>query len=394
MSVLAMVSAVAGFVKVRYLLDKAVIDNLIFRTHYRVTTAIFFLSCILVTANNLIGDPINCIADGGVPEHVINTFCWITYTFSMPDRMTGQVGTHVAHPGLGPYGPEDRRIFHSYYQWVPFMLFFQGLLFYLPHWIWKNFEDGKIRMITDGIRGSAIAINDERKDRQKRLVNFFVDTLHMHNGYAYAYFFCELLNFINVFLNMIIIDTFLNGTFMTYGMEVIQFHSMDQENRTDPMIEIFPRVTKCTFRKYGPTGTIQTHDALCVLALNILNEKIYIFLWFWLIFLAILSTFALLYSVAVITLPTIRQIILVRRFRFGTPNNVSTLIKKTQIGDFLLLHFLGQNMSMMTFGDLLEELSNKLHIDNMNNMPTAPSTMELNPIYTSDKQKLHKETEA
>lgn len=181
MSVLAMVSAVAGFVKVRYLLDKAVIDNLIFRTHYRVTTAIFFLSCILVTANNLIGkwtnrtveqinqkkknnhkttprfiasckrfrllesrflsthfylglffslsystgDPINCIADGGVPEHVINTFCWITYTFSMPDRMTGQVGTHVAHPGLGPYGPEDRRIFHSYYQWVPFMLFFQ-----------------------------------------------------------------------------------------------------------------------------------------------------------------------------------------------------------------------------------------------------------------------------
>lgn len=65
-----------------------------------------------------------------------------------------------------------------------------------------------------------------------------------------------------------------------------------------------------------------------------------------------------------------------------------------QIGDFLLLHFLGQNMSMMTFGDLLEELSNKLHIDNMNNMPTAPSTMELNPIYTSDKQKLHKETEA
>ena len=55
MSVLAMVSAVAGFVKVRYLLDKAVIDNAIFRTHYRITTAIFFVCCILVTANNLIG---------------------------------------------------------------------------------------------------------------------------------------------------------------------------------------------------------------------------------------------------------------------------------------------------------------------------------------------------
>lgn len=49
-------------------------------------------------------------------------------------------------------------------------------------------------------------------------------------------------------------------------------------------------------------------------------------------------------------------------------------------------------MNMMCFGELLEELSAKLHI--ANNIPTAPSTMELNPIYTSDKLKLHKETEA
>lgn len=50
-----MVSAVAGFVKVRYLIDKAVIDNMVFRMHYRITSAILFLCCILVTANNLIG---------------------------------------------------------------------------------------------------------------------------------------------------------------------------------------------------------------------------------------------------------------------------------------------------------------------------------------------------
>lgn len=50
-----MVSAVAGFVKVRYLIDKATIDNIVFRAHYRITSAILFLSCIIVTANNLIG---------------------------------------------------------------------------------------------------------------------------------------------------------------------------------------------------------------------------------------------------------------------------------------------------------------------------------------------------
>jgi hypothetical protein len=75
------------------------------------------------------------------------------------------------------------------------------------------------------------------------------------------------------------VDKFLGGSFLTYGSEVIKFSNMNQENRSDPMIEIFPRITKCTFHKYGSSGTIQKHDALCVLALNILNEKIYIFLW-------------------------------------------------------------------------------------------------------------------
>lgn len=56
MAVFGMVSAVAGFVKVRYLIDKAIIDNMIFRCHYRITSAILFVCCIIVTANNLIGE--------------------------------------------------------------------------------------------------------------------------------------------------------------------------------------------------------------------------------------------------------------------------------------------------------------------------------------------------
>lgn len=55
MAVFGLVSAVAGFVKVRYLIDRAIIDNIIFRAHYRITSAILFACCIIVTANNLIG---------------------------------------------------------------------------------------------------------------------------------------------------------------------------------------------------------------------------------------------------------------------------------------------------------------------------------------------------
>lgn len=55
MALFGMISAVSGFIKIRYLLDKAVIDNMVFRCHYRITTAILFVCCIIVTANNLIG---------------------------------------------------------------------------------------------------------------------------------------------------------------------------------------------------------------------------------------------------------------------------------------------------------------------------------------------------
>jgi hypothetical protein len=55
MSLFGLLSATAGFVKVRFLADKEVIDNVIFRLHYRVTSAILFVFCILCTANSLIG---------------------------------------------------------------------------------------------------------------------------------------------------------------------------------------------------------------------------------------------------------------------------------------------------------------------------------------------------
>ena len=49
---------------------------------------------------------------------------------------------------------------------------------------------------------------------------------------------------------------------------------MDQAERVDPMIFVFPRMTKCHFHKFGPSGTLERHDAFCLLPLNILNEKV------------------------------------------------------------------------------------------------------------------------
>lgn len=69
------------------------------------------------------GDPISCINDGAVPTHVINTYCWITYTFTLPGLHGKPIGTHVAQSGVG--SDQGDKTYHSYYQWVPFTLFMQ-----------------------------------------------------------------------------------------------------------------------------------------------------------------------------------------------------------------------------------------------------------------------------
>ena len=85
------------------------------------------------------------------------------------------------------------------------------------------------------------------------------------------------------------------------------------EDRADPMNVVFPKMTKCTFHKYGPSGTITRHDGLCILALNIINEKIFVFLWFWFVLLALISALALVYRIAILSVPSLRVRVIMKK---------------------------------------------------------------------------------
>lgn len=110
-------------------------------------------------------------------------------------------------------------------------------------------------------------------------------SLQRHKLYAIRYWFCEFLCAVNIIVQMYWMNRFFDGEFMSYGLRVMHFAETPQEQRVDPMVYVFPRMTKCIFHKYGASGSIQKHDSLCILPLNIVNEKTYIFIWFWYVIL-------------------------------------------------------------------------------------------------------------
>lgn len=133
-----------------------------------------------------------CMSAEGM-DHYVTQFCWVTTTFTLP--MQG--GQQAIYPGVASYTDESKHDakYQTYYQWVPYVLLLQGLMFYSPHWIWKILEGGKIGSITKGIRGNIMGRSEEKKYAKSLLVEYLINKLNMHTIYGFGYFFCEVNNY-------------------------------------------------------------------------------------------------------------------------------------------------------------------------------------------------------
>nr|XP_045616204.1 innexin inx2-like [Procambarus clarkii] len=341
------------------------IDNNVFRLHYKATMFILVAFSLLITQKQYFGDPIDCLVEG-VDAEIMDTYCWIHSTYTIPSLAGAEVGVDVAHPGvagntvigMGGEGVKQEIKHHKYYQWVTLFLYLQAIMFYIPRYLWKVWEGGKLKMLADQL-DSPIVDDEAKKDRKTMLVNYFTLNLHRQNTYAFKFFICEVLNFINVIGQIYLTNRFLGYEFSTYGTRVVNFSEQEIGTRWDPMDEVFPKVGKCTFHKYGASASKETHDGLCVLPLNIVNEKIFIFLWFWFIIVAVCSGAGLLYRLATF-LPIVRHTLLRVRSRLSDSLTVRCVTHKCQIGDWFLLYQLAKNMDPLIYKEFIIELANSL----------------------------------
>ena len=154
-----------------------------------------------------------------------------------------------------------------------------------------------------------------------------------------------------------LINKFLDGQFLSYGYDCWNYTEGEH-----PMDIVFPTTTSCRFNYHGGTGQRQRIVSMCVLPMNVVNQRIYMILWFWLIFLSIISGLTVLYRLAMFSQRWIRSKLM--HLRMGKKksqyHSVRALSYECGLGEWFLLYLLCNNINTLIFEEIIQDLQEKL----------------------------------
>ncbi|XP_023336665.1 innexin inx2 [Eurytemora carolleeae] len=251
-------------------------DNVCFQLYYKWSSTLFIISSILVTTKQFFGSPLQCDAGHAsamVDKDVLEAYCWMYSTFSIPLEYQGQCSAGELEE------TDNNLVYNSYYQWVPLYLISMSLLFYLPRILWLSMEGGLMKFFGKGSRFSLVKDHDEEKEM---LINYFQQ--HVRNRsdvYFYGFVACEVTNLCVVFAFFFFTHSFLNYRFLGFGLQVLEYYRLPAEEQMvswikNPLCKTFPRVASCDYFRYGPGGGPEKINSICILSLNIINDKAFI----------------------------------------------------------------------------------------------------------------------
>jgi len=365
-----LLSDLAGYFK----LDEINIDNWTFKLYYKVSMVICMTGATVGIASQYFGDPISCEFQG-INSDLAQDYCWIHGSSYIPSQYQGHLKCIVDQENVTD---EKDAPDTSYYQWVTFVFAIQAAIFFFPYKIWKNLEGGLLASFgTDG--KTPVMISEDAKYDDgvvmeavvEKFVKYFKSVFHHNSWYFASFIMCELLNFGLLFVQFQLTDNFLNNKFRWYGWEVITYYSMDRRTRMDPdknirnpTCAVFPTVTSCNIPNVGAAGGEQYHNGLCVLTQNIINEKIFLVLWFWYAFLGPVSVVYAFYRLITLMFDGVRFGLIYRKVRHKYDDSVRRslgyILSKGQIGDWFLLYQLSKNCSSYFYREFIKELAHEL----------------------------------
>lgn len=324
--------------------DELIVDNLLFRLHHQVTTAILMFGLLFIFfENHLDGRAINC--RGG--DRYAASYCWIHGSGYVKDHLQGEAtGCYIDQSKLGDN--KDAPV-TAYYLWLPFLLTFCIGFAKLPRTLWKGVLEGGL------IRNILFQTEDHHA-----IVQNFLDLRGRYTAYQVWFGLCELLNMAMICVSMWTCDLLFNNKFWSYGSDVVNYlqdlkHIPMAAKLHDPMCEVFPTEVACYIKMGASTGGIDSNNYLCILSNNLFNQKYFLVLWMWWVLMLILSTIGLTYRLARLSMPGVSRALLVRRVRGWTLGSV-----ELSGGECFVLDRLADNMPAVVLEMVLGEVARRL----------------------------------
>uniref|UniRef100_A0A914HEB0 Innexin n=1 Tax=Globodera rostochiensis TaxID=31243 RepID=A0A914HEB0_GLORO len=295
-------------------------DDWVDRFVYWVSPCVIILLAVIIGAKQFVGQPIQCWAPNefkGQWMSYAESYCFVenTYFVSMREQFP-----------MREIDREQREII--YYQWMSFLLFGQALLLMAPKFLWEAFnwksglninvlvrkahtrnKAGTREAMEEASRQLGTCIHGvlQQNARAKaqldfsssfgRLVPDHVDWKSVrptHSFVSFHYILFKLLNLCSALVQLYLLNCFMVPANYTYwGFDVLRDLMAGRDwSRSG----LFPRVTFCDFkiRQAAQHLPHQRFTLQCVIMINMFNEKVFIFLWFWLLGIVLLTAFNLL----------------------------------------------------------------------------------------------------
>ena len=122
---LPQLASIKGFLKV----DRVKNDTTIFRCHYKLTVVFLLTFATITSLEQFVGDPIDCFVVDGISalsqenSNVLDNYCWIHSTFTLPNNTGVKHNGRKGVVGLGTPKENDPIVYHKYYQVTIKLLF-------------------------------------------------------------------------------------------------------------------------------------------------------------------------------------------------------------------------------------------------------------------------------
>lgn len=263
---------------------------------------------IIVSSGQFVGDPIHCWTPAEFPMARVaytKSLCWVSNTYYVP--MSDEIPTDLDFR-------ERSQI--TYYQWVPIILLFMALLFKFPNIMWRlihSYSGINMDKICSLSTESQMTSPEDRAKKISHVTkyihrwidsqrdyhdNFLVKVRRKFSNivcFCYGkrdgtfltglYLFVKMLYCVNVIAQFFMLNSFMSMDYNNFGLEILIGLIHGNEWKESPR---FPRVTFCDM-EIRQLNNVQRWTIQCVLPINLFNEKIFIFLWFWLLLVAILT---------------------------------------------------------------------------------------------------------